>query len=138
MTQDELKQMFIYDPLTGEIKRNSKTNKQRVGTFCKTHDTMIVTIKGVRYPLTHLIWLYMYNEKPNYIYFKNKDRKDFRLENLTDTNKVEKVAIEKPKKEVESKVLTPHEVLALAKEQEAKKKLKRVPIFKGYKLCEMK
>lgn len=126
MTQDQLKQMFIYDPLTGEIKRNSKTNKQKVGTFCKTHNTMIVTIKGVRYPLTHLIWLYMYNEKPNYIYFKNKDRKDFRLENLTDTNKVE------------SKVLTPKEVLRIAKEQEAKKKLKRVPIFKGYKLCEVK
>lgn len=34
--------------------------------------------------------------------------------------------------------LTPIEVLAIAKEQEAKKKLKRVPIFKGYKLCEVK
>ena len=34
--------------------------------------------------------------------------------------------------------LTPKEVLVIAKEQEAKKKLKRVPIFKGYRLCEVK
>lgn len=34
--------------------------------------------------------------------------------------------------------LTAKEVLALAKERESKKKLVRVPIFKGYKLCEVK
>ena len=34
--------------------------------------------------------------------------------------------------------LTPKEVLAIAKKQEAKKKFNKVPIFKGYRLCEVK
>lgn len=86
LTQERLKEAFYYEPSTGIINRILPLNgslKTRVGTVVKGGYIKIVVDKQ-SILAQDFIWLYTYGVIPNeVIYFKNGDRTDLRLSNLS-------------------------------------------------------
>lgn len=132
-TQKEVKELLNYNPLNGTVTNKKGRN---VLFYDKTNNNVLIRVNGKRYIASNIIWMYMNGYYPKMISHINGNKQDLTFTNLTN-KRLTKVKKEVVKTNLETN-LTPHEVLAIAKEQEAKKKLVRVPIFKGYKLCEMK
>lgn len=131
-TQKEIQELFKYNPLSGKMTDKDGKN---VLFYDKTNDTVFIKVNGKKHTASKIIWLYMKGYIPKTVFYVNGNRKDLTLSNLI-TKKPVKVRNYSVNEDLEK--LTPKEVLAIAKEQEAKKKFVRVPTFKGYKLCEVK
>jgi len=92
LTQEYLKSVLLYDPLTGVFKWISKptprSNKVVIGGIAGDKDArgyMRIGIKGHRYPSHRLAWLYMTGGWPkNGIDHINHDKSDNRWSNLRD------------------------------------------------------
>lgn len=91
ITQEKLKELISYDPLTGKFtwlisKSGIKSNK--FGSLQST-GYYTTTINNKQYYLHRLAWLYVYGEWPNIIDHINGIRSDNRIENLKSVNKRE-------------------------------------------------
>jgi hypothetical protein len=67
ITQNELKRLFDYNPITGNFIFKVKTGKKViVGTIAgtKSGDYTIIRVDGKRYRAHHLAWLYVYGNLP--------------------------------------------------------------------------
>ena len=92
LTQEYLKSVLFYDPLTGVFKWISKptprSHKAVIGKIAGDKDVrgyMRIGIKGHRYPSHRLAWLYMTGEWPkNEIDHINHNKSDNRWTNLRD------------------------------------------------------
>ena len=93
LTQERVKELFTYDPSTGNLYRNIKAGKSKVGDIAGSLDTKSGYLKlTVDYKQTsnhRVIWLYIYGHIPNYIDHINGDRKDNRLQNLREISVTE-------------------------------------------------
>lgn len=131
-TQKEIQELFKYNPLNGKMTDKDGKN---VLFYDKTNDTVFIKVKGKKHTASKIIWLYMKGYIPKTVFYVNGNRQDLTLSNLI-TKRPIKVRNYSVNEDLEK--LTPKEVLAIAKDQEAKKKFVRVPTFKGYRLCEVK
>lgn len=131
-TQKEIQELFKYNPLSGKITDKDGKN---VLFYDKTNDTVFIKVNGKKHTASKIIWLYINGYIPKTVFYVNGNRQDLTLSNLI-TKRPVKVRNYSVNEDLEG--LTPKEVLAIAKEQEAKKKFARVPTFKGYRLCEVK
>ncbi len=95
LTQDELKRLFKYDPLTGEFVRLVRAGSRgKVGSVAgnvnKVTGYTVIQIAGKAYRAHRLAWLYMVGKWPrNHIDHKNGVRSDNRFSNLRDVTSSE-------------------------------------------------
>jgi len=87
LTQEHLKSLFYYDPLTGLLtnkqKRANSTKIGKVAGRVNTKGYVQVSIKGVAYSAHRIIWCYVYGCFPEeQIDHINRNRSDNRLANL--------------------------------------------------------
>ena len=90
ITQEYLKSILNYDPLTGIfiwINKPSKFNSIKIGDLAGYINTYtgyhLIRINRFNYPAHRLAWLYMYGSFPLYdIDHINHNRSDNRIENL--------------------------------------------------------
>ncbi len=82
LTQAELKDIVEYNKDTGIMTRNGKV----IGGKITKHDRFLkATIKGKRYKIHQLAWIYEYGKMPTYqIDHDNGDRNDNGIRNLRD------------------------------------------------------
>ena len=85
-TQERLHQLFDYNPWTGEfINRTHRHGPQRLLAGSLANDGRVrVTVDGIKYLRSRLIWMYVYGVDPGDIDVdhENKNRRDDRLNNL--------------------------------------------------------
>lgn len=86
ITQDRLKQLMSYDPLTGKFSRLTKWGRQNIGDEpgCKSKfGYRYIGVEGKGYTAYRLAWLYVYGKFPDGdIDHINGDPTDDRIENL--------------------------------------------------------
>lgn len=71
---------YDYDPLTGVLKRKTRTNKYPIGYELKSNHTRI---NGQDFIIENLIWFHYYGVWPNSILdHKDRDRTNRRINNL--------------------------------------------------------
>lgn len=93
ITQERLKELLSYDPITGTFKRlkqvKYKINLDKiVGSNCNGY--LIVNLDGKFYRLHRLVWLYMYGKFPeNQIDHIDGDRCNNKLQNLREATNSE-------------------------------------------------
>ena len=90
VTQDELKELLSYDPLTGIfrwIKVRSGVRAGEVAGSINGWGYRHISVIGNRYQAHRLAWLYVYGEWPHdQIDHINRDKLDNRINNLRDVN----------------------------------------------------
>ncbi len=94
ITQERVRELFKYDPNTGDLIRRIRVKGPRTGSaagvVCKCKDTgghIIVMVDGKRYPAHRLIWLYVYGYMPEHLIdHKNGVPDDNRLCNLREAS----------------------------------------------------
>lgn len=85
ITQEYLKEILNYDPVTGIFTCKSKRGKKHPGQIagCVRNRYLTITLNYKRYHASHLAWLYVHGKFPNnYIDHINNNPMDNRLENL--------------------------------------------------------
>jgi len=90
MTQELLKEYFLYIPELGNFAVKKAYGKLRLGDLLKSEDAegyRNVSFNGKRYYVHRLVWLYNYGEWPSTIDHKNRIRNDNKLENLRDCSR---------------------------------------------------
>ena len=81
LDQETIKELFSYDPETGEFVRRKWIN----GCAKNAKMSSRPRINGYRYHVSHLIWRYVYGKWPDeFIDHINGDHSDNRLSNLRD------------------------------------------------------
>ena len=97
ITQDELKSMLDYDPITGvftwKVKKSQRISIGDV-TGCPNQDGyLIIKVNGENNRAHILAWIYVYGSKPlNEIDHINRVRSDNRIANLRDVTRAENCA----------------------------------------------
>lgn len=90
LTQEELKKVFIYDPITGHFIRNYSVTSYRKGTVAGTKlnsGYISIRVAGMYYQAHRLVWLYITGMWPSeWIDHINGKKDDNRFENLRDTS----------------------------------------------------
>jgi len=93
LTQERLKELLHYDPLTGLFTRKCTRGNSRSGSTIgghSCHGYRMVEIDGRKYGLHRMAWLYCYNDLPDcHIDHINGIRHDNRIENLRKATKSE-------------------------------------------------
>jgi hypothetical protein len=85
ITQERLKELFRYNPETGEFLRIKGVKKGAAGTIAGTlalNGYVTISVDCKRYYAHRLAWLYTYGELPVQIDHKDRDRANNALENL--------------------------------------------------------
>lgn len=81
LTQERLKELFDYDPITGIFTRKKRPNKSNVGT--KSLGYIRIYVDGKLYLSHRLAWLYVYGCWPSRnLDHINRTRCDNRISNL--------------------------------------------------------
>jgi len=91
LTQDRLKELFYYDPVTGDFIRKVKSTCAKAGV-CHCYDAkgyFRLWVNGRRYRLHRLMWFYMTGEWPDEIDHINHKRDDNRWCNLRNVSRSE-------------------------------------------------
>lgn len=80
-TQKRLKELFDYDPLTGEWRRKSNG---RISQPCASHKYVLCNVDGVKYIVSRLIWVWVKGslEAEEFIDHDNLNKVDNRWKNL--------------------------------------------------------
>ena len=87
ITQQELKNMIIYNPDTGVFCKMFESDNCYLCTPTKRGHVYLM-VEGVKYSMRQLIWLYMTGEHPDHpIYLTTNDINDLRWCNITDDQK---------------------------------------------------
>lgn len=89
LTQQRVRELFEYDPLSGVLTRRQGANAGRPMT-CRNHDGyLLVRINRKNYRVHRVIWLYMTGQWPSEILDHiNGDRADNRWTNLREATVV--------------------------------------------------
>jgi hypothetical protein len=85
LTQDQLRDMFQYDPETGAFRHRTAMNRHKPGDRAGSHGHSgyrKIVIFGVRYYEHHLAWLYMTGRWDESVDHANRDPSDNRWSNL--------------------------------------------------------
>lgn len=93
VTADEIREMFRYDPETGEFQRAVTRGQWRAGQVAGTRHNQgywQISIRGRTYLAHRLAWLYMTGKWPQAdIDHRNGDRGDTRFSNLREATRAE-------------------------------------------------
>lgn len=81
ITQPELKLLFDYNPLTGELIRKA-TGISAIQSGASFGGKLYVIVGATRHAAEKVIWLWLYGERKKKIGFRNGNKRDFRAENL--------------------------------------------------------
>ena len=81
ITQAELKQLFNYNPLTGDLIRKA-TGISAIQSGASFGGKLYVIVGATRHSAEKVIWLWLYGERKKKIGFRNGNKRDFRAENL--------------------------------------------------------
>ncbi|EIA5146030.1 HNH endonuclease [Salmonella enterica] len=82
MTQDEVKALFVYEPLTGLLRRVGGRKPYSWHGTGKNQRYLATTIGRKTYYLHQLVWLYHHGSIPPMLDHINRDPRDCRIENL--------------------------------------------------------
>jgi len=92
LTQEKLKELLSYDPLTGVFTRlkqvSNKLNHERAGWIDKTSGYRRIGIEGKNHAEHRLVFLYMEGEMPEEVDHANRIKDDNRWENLEASNRI--------------------------------------------------
>lgn len=92
LTQQKLKELFTYNPLTGFFTRNQTSFGRPAGSYIGTpggpKGHLSVKIDGTSYYLHRLAFLYMEGYIPDFVDHINVNPQDNRWDNLRPTNRV--------------------------------------------------
>lgn len=97
LTQERLKELFNYDPLTGIFTRkiaSGRYNRFPIGSIVGSPHSqgyLIAVVDGKNLRLHRLAWLYVYGELPKEIDHINNVKDDNRIANLRICNRSENV-----------------------------------------------
>jgi len=82
---DTLRERFVYDPLTGEVKRRKGKGKEKPVGYLTTNGYLRVKVNGTHYRLHRVVWKMYYGEEVPEgleIDHSNNDKTDNRISNL--------------------------------------------------------
>ena len=92
LTQERLKELLSYDPLTGVFTRlqqvSNKINHERAGWLDKTSGYRRIGIDGKNHAEHRLVFLYMVGEMPEEVDHDNRIKDDNRWLNLLPSNRI--------------------------------------------------
>jgi hypothetical protein len=80
LTIERLKEVFNYDPETGEFSRADGSD-MKIGSV-HTKGGLRTKIDGQSYYMNRLAWFYVHGEMPFRVDHQNDNKRDFRIENL--------------------------------------------------------
>lgn len=92
ITQERLKELLSYDPVTGLFTRRITINyNARAGDCagCDCRGYLLMNVDGVKHRLHRLAWLYVYGYMPKEIDHINRDGRDNRISNLREVTRAE-------------------------------------------------
>lgn len=97
LTQERLRQLVRYDPLTGAFVRlqaggKRATRPDRIGSpagSVGSNGYLYLSVAGKRYSAHRLAWFYSYGAWPSQVDHLNRDRADNRLANLREVSTTE-------------------------------------------------
>lgn len=91
-TIERLRELFFYDPVTGEFKRKIAVRGKNLGDGANpdSYGYLRVKVDGTEFQLTHVIWAMHYGAWPDHeIDHENRVRADNRILNLRPANRAE-------------------------------------------------
>jgi len=89
LTQDELKDVLLYNPLLGNFTYKRNVGNRKAGTIAgslKVEGYVIIKVNSIPYKAHRLAWLYIYGNFPNgHIDHIDHNKSNNRIDNLRDT-----------------------------------------------------
>jgi hypothetical protein len=101
LTTSEVRDLFDYDPITGQLSRKLATKGYLAGrSITRKTDKgyLVTTVNGRSYKVHHLVWVWHGNESTTEIDHKNRNRSDNRIDNLRPCTRIQNLINSGPKR----------------------------------------